>query len=642
MLAGRHVLARTVVVIVTALTVAGGGAEAATTFVVTSTVDAVDALPGDGVCATAAGPCTLRAAVQEANALAGPETITLSAAAYTLTLDGFDEVAAVGDLDIRTDIALLGAGAAATVIDASALENDRALDSFPCFQCPSNVVRIENLTVTGGHGNPGGGIVNGGHMTLDHVVVRGNANVTDGGGILNGGTLRLAASSVVENSAANSGGGIINTLGGGPTLDRGRLIIEDSFIDENSARDGGGLYNGGFSLEQSGSISISNSSISHNQIDFCGFGGGVFNNGFADLAHMKIEGNNGGCSGGGIQNGGRGTLDLTHSTVSGNRSRDGGGITNFGTASITATTLSANEAADAFGGAILAFGTVTVVNSTFSGNRAVVGGAIRARFARVTIVNTTIAGNVAVQTVGSSFPHRGGGIYLEEGASVALRSTILDGNLDEGVPSNCDDDGTVAATSLGHNLEDASTCGFSAAGDLTALDALLGPLTDNGGPTQTHPLRPGSPAIDAGDDSACPSADQRAVHRPQGPHCDIGAFELEPGRVERVDIDVKDGAVNCRNPHAIITVAVLTTASFDASDLDASSLRLDGAAEVHGKAHLQDADADGDLDVVLHFQLGDTTLDCASTEATLTGETFAGQRVEGSDAVNLKTSDGRH
>ena len=73
-----------------------------------------------------------------------------------------------------------------------------------------------------------------------------------------------------------------------------------------------------------------------------------------------------------------------------------------------------------------------------------------------------------------------------------------------------------------------ASANFSSASSRGTLDPLLGPLADNGGPTPTMALLPGSPAIDAGDDSACPPTDQRGVARPQGLACDIGAFELVP------------------------------------------------------------------------------------------------------------------
>ena len=129
------------------------------------------------------------------------------------------------------------------------------------------------------------------------------------------------------------------------------------------------------------------------------------------------------------------------------------------------------------------------------------------------VVNSTIAGNSA----GSN----GGGIF-NGGVSSALTlvNTIVADNVSGG-------DCASPPTSLGHNLDTDGTCGLGAGGDLSNVAPLLGTLANNGGPTETHALQPGSPAIDAGDDSAAPATDQRGVSRPQGPTSDIRAFELE-------------------------------------------------------------------------------------------------------------------
>jgi CSLREA domain-containing protein len=97
-------------------------AHAAVSFTVDSTTDAVDTAPGNGVCATAGSVCTLRAAIQEANALAGDDTITVPAGTYTLTILGRDEyAAATGDLNITSNITINGAGAGSTIIQAGTL-----------------------------------------------------------------------------------------------------------------------------------------------------------------------------------------------------------------------------------------------------------------------------------------------------------------------------------------------------------------------------------------------------------------------------------------------------------------------------------------------------------------------------------------
>jgi hypothetical protein len=92
------------------------------------------------------------------------------------------------------------------------------------------------------------------------------------------------------------------------------------------------------------------------------------------------------------------------------------------------------------------------------------------------------------------------------------------------VPSNCSISPGGTLVRAGHNLELGKSCVF----DIDA-DPEVAALADNGGPTKTMALTAGSPAIDAGDDAACPATDQRGVPRPQGPHCDIGAYEVVVG-----------------------------------------------------------------------------------------------------------------
>jgi hypothetical protein len=97
------------------------------------------------------------------------------------------------------------------------------------------------------------------------------------------------------------------------------------------------------------------------------------------------------------------------------------------------------------------------------------------------------------------------------------------------VADNAVDNCNGSIVSLGHNLTDDASCGPLLASDLLVADAMLGPLQDNGGPTETHDLVIGSPAIDAGSvDCPPPDTDQRGVARPQGADCDIGAVEYVP------------------------------------------------------------------------------------------------------------------
>src|SRR5262249_22953613 len=135
-----------------------------------------------------------------------------------------------------------------------------------------------------------------------------------------------------------------------------------------------------------------------------------------------------------------------------------------------------------------------------------------------TIENSTIAGNTTL----NSF--QGGGLEVTQG-TMTVKSSIVAGNSVAGSPSNC----STGVTSLGNNLESGTDCGFTAPGDLQVAHPELGQLKDNGGPTAAMALALGSPAVDAGD-AGCPppATDQRGIARPQGPSCDIGAFELVP------------------------------------------------------------------------------------------------------------------
>jgi hypothetical protein len=106
-----------------------------------------------------------------------------------------------------------------------------------------------------------------------------------------------------------------------------------------------------------------------------------------------------------------------------------------------------------------------------------------------------------------------------------------------------------------------------------------------------------------------------------------------------VEIDIKPGSdPNSINPKSKgnIPVAILTTGDFDATTVDPLSVEFgpDGATESHGRGHIEDVDGDGDDDLVLHFRTQDTGIQCGDTSASLTGETFGGQAIEGSDSIN--------
>lgn len=112
-------------------------------------------------------------------------------------------------------------------------------------------------------------------------------------------------------------------------------------------------------------------------------------------------------------------------------------------------------------------------------------------------------------------------------------------------------------------------------------------------------------------------------------------------------VDIKPGgdpnSINCSNPGEIISVAVLTTDDFDATTLDHTTVIFEGAREVHidpmtgnPRRHEDDVDEDGDIDLIFHFRLDDTDLTCDSTDGRLSGETYGGQAIGGTDAISMR------
>jgi hypothetical protein len=263
------------------------------------------------------------------------------------------------------------------------------------------------------------------------------------------------------------------------------------------------------------------------------------------LSGMTITGGNvvGGNGGGGILN--NGTLTLRNTTVTQNQTtnRAGGGINSFGALTIIDSTISGNTATDDGGGVLFdnTSAAFTVVNSTISGNTVLStngqGGGIWSRAAVASITNSTITNN---STGGDG---RASGLYRRAG-SVTLRNTIVAGNQSNFTRPDVVADAGTGIASSGYNLigNPGSLAIFSQTGDQAGsaglpLNPLLGPLANNGGPTQTHALLAGSPAIDGGNSSGSFN-DQRgpgflrvvdllAPNASGGDGADIGALELQ-------------------------------------------------------------------------------------------------------------------
>jgi CSLREA domain-containing protein len=192
----------------------------AATFTVDSVVDAVDAAPGDGICADAAESCTLRAAIQETNALPGPDQISLPAGTYVLSIPGRDEFAAAsGDLNVTDDLSVVGAGSALTIVDAAGLDR--------VFRISASA-SLRSLTVTRGasYEEGGGVLVVGGSFELRYAEIRQNTSYIVGGGLSIAGDYvhaTIADSTIAGNSAGGAAAlwliarhlTMINTTGSG-------------------------------------------------------------------------------------------------------------------------------------------------------------------------------------------------------------------------------------------------------------------------------------------------------------------------------------------------------------------------------------------------------------------------------------------
>ena len=326
------------------------------------------------------------------------------------------------------------------------------------------------------------GIDNGGMLTVMNCVISGNSV----GGIHNGSSLTVVNTNVSDNFF-----GIYNITG---ELGVVTATILSTTVSGNSA---GGVVASPHFFGGRAYITISDCTISGN-FSTTG-GGGIFaTNTSLNVANSTISGNSTGSSGGGI-------------SISGSALVPGSSIVN--------SIISGNSAKTSGGGIGGGGGDLSIVNSTVSGNSAgTSGGGIFTSNTSLRVADSTITGNSAPS---------GGGIYNV--GSVEVSNTILNaGALGENIFNN---GGTV--TSHGYNLSSDDGGGYlTGPGDQINTHPLLGPLQDNGGPTFTHALLPGSPAIDAGDPNFHPPPfnDQRGCLRVINGRIDIGSFETQPPR----------------------------------------------------------------------------------------------------------------
>jgi len=480
-------------VVIALIAVAWFATRAEAQFVVDTTVDEVDATPGDGVCATAAGACSLRAALAEANVRAVSSSISLPSGVYVLTRGS------LGISALRT-LTIAGAGAASTIIDGNGL---------------STVFSTSTAAFFGGAGT----------QTVSGVTVR------NGRGCFSMDTGTIVIANAVVTACGGTGVRVSGFPGYGALL---RVI--DTIISDNVRTDGVGA---GIHADFGGSVEVVRGTIARNVSQS---GAGVYIVGRVaigsrttlSIRQSKVENNVASAGGGGIAVLGAVEATVTESTLSGNRASSGSGVyaSAFddeiyyrGQVLVTRSAIVRNSATGANGGAGLYVGApvfpspefvrVRLVNTTVSGNEALVaaGGALTvAQRGMVSLTNVTIADNGSAS----------GGAITGSPLVLAIENTIVARN----GGANCSL--ATPITDSGYNLEfPGASCAFTLPTDRHA-DPLLEPLTDNGGETQTQALGRGSPAIDAGNGATCHAdpvsgVDQRGFVRPAA--CDIGAYE---------------------------------------------------------------------------------------------------------------------
>lgn len=448
----------------------------AVTFTVTDSTDAVDANPGDRVCDTGAGACTLRAAIQEANALSDNVVIDLPAGTYELSLSGAGEdAAATGDLDItkiQGTLAINGASAADTLIQwNTAATPDRIFEIDQGAQ-----VELVRVTLSGGAppDGDGGAIRNAGTLSLTDVVVEQSQAPGRGGGIFNSGTLQLftdrTGTLIQGNQAGTDGGGIANAQGataelhrvtvrgnsagqdGGGIFNQGTLTIADASLIGGASGTGGNSAgrNGGGIAHAGGSLTITGATIQWNVAGTApegGSGGGLWADpGIQPDLRNTVVVDNQATAGAGIA---AGRLILTDSTLERNRAEtdgggllvldggnarviggtiadnaasagNGGGIANQATLSLSRVSIQRNQAASSAGGGIFnaSGATLTADNQTVvQSNQAASGGGLAnagtATLSGVRVLTNTATGN-------------GGGI--DNSGSLSLRGAVVSDN----------------------------------------------------------------------------------------------------------------------------------------------------------------------------------------------------------------------
>jgi hypothetical protein len=490
-------------------------------------------------------------------------------------------------------------------LDGAGIDNNGTLD-------------IGHSTLSGNHSQRfGGGISNYGTLTMTNATVTGSDAYRFGGGLNNGGTMTMTDSDVSNNVGEFGVGGVFN---------RGTLTISHSTLQGNSAYgECGGMFNTGTlnvtnntRLDGTGICNVGRAAVENSTLA----GSNLFNVEFTEILGIMTA------SGDGI-------MTLTNSTVSGITGAHGGGILNLGTLTVTSSTVSGNsafyEGGGIYNGQELEFssghGILTINNSTLSANFAgQSGGAIYNDHGTVAIHNSTLSDNGRAQFATGAIFNQAGSVTLD-GSIVAASN----------YGGNC----AGVITDGGYNIDDADTCGFSAANNsLTNTDPRLAALGDYGGPTQTLALLSGSPAIDTGDPLHCPATDQRGVSRPQDGNldgvarCDVGAYEA--GIVATVDITPT--TLSLQSKGTWMNAYIELPSGYNVGAIDLSSVRLQGSIPAANQvAKVADHDKDGIPDILVQFSqqalIAQLTYVRGEVTLLLTGRLRDGTPFQGTDTI---------
>jgi len=439
------------------------------------------------------------------NATSG-ETIDFAASVRTIDLSS--------TLNIGVDVAITNdQGIGPVTIDGGG--------QFTVFTVPDNVTAaLSGLTIADGNttGSNGGagGILNNGTLTVSNSTFSNNSvndSESSGGGILNNSTLTVNNCTFSSNSVSSGGGaGILNNS---------TLTISNSTFSNNLGGDGSGIYNGG-------ALTVNNSTFSNNH---GGNGGGIFNydTGTLTVGNSTFSSNSAINSGGGILN--SGLLLVSNSTFSSNsaisRGGQGGGIYNGGQLLVSNSTFSSNSAISGGGeggGIFNGIGDLLLgSNSTFASNSAQSGGGIF-NGGTLTVSNSTFSAN-SVASGGDS----GGGIASL--SALTLDGDIVAGNVNTFSGATPDDIAGLAGATSSDNLIGTGGSGGLFDGQngnqigVGIANVGLGPLGENGGPTETLAIGPGSFALGKGVTETTATTDQRGVARPINEPSDVGAYQ---------------------------------------------------------------------------------------------------------------------